>query len=147
MANAFNLNLPSISDKEQDQRKLMKQMINYVRQMADKLQYVLNNLDVDNLSSDLADKVSLSAAAADELETIQRLLASSLSGTVRENTVIKSINNSGESEKINANRVKKGYSAYESGTVYPIGLLEDGTLVVFSADITPTAPENPPVEE
>lgn len=62
--NLSNFNLPDIAGSDLDSKQERKKILEYLYQLTEQLRFTLNNLDEENLSPDLADKVNSSERAA-----------------------------------------------------------------------------------
>ena len=109
-----DIRLPSVDKNTLSNDQKLQQVLEYMMQLNKKLQFVLRNLDEDNLSTEMAQTVTEMKAAAAEIEHTVRdeefssyvkQTARELEARVQKDEVIASINMSPEEIKISAPKI------------------------------------------
>jgi len=102
----ININLPNIKESELDSATERRKIIEYLYQLNEQLRFVLGNLGVDNLDSELAKTIKDNAGNASAIEQTQQAITLKVS----KGDVISAINQTAETIKILAKRIAlEGY--------------------------------------
>lgn len=129
-----DIRLPNVDKNTLSNDQKLQQVLEYMMQLNKKLQFVLRNLDEDNLSTEMAQTVTEMKAAAAEIEHTVRdeefssyvkQTARELEARVQKDEVIASINMSPEEIKISAPKISLEGLVTVNGY---FKIKEDGTM-------------------
>lgn len=131
----MNINLQhlnNIQDSDFETAKGRKELKDYLYQLQEQLRYVLNNIDLDSLSSDLASDIQNTASQIVKLSNRIGLLVTENNGTdtIAAASIIAEINRSKSRIQIAADRVEV---APGEALISQINGVIDGTKILSSA--------------
>ena len=141
---AINFQFPTFSEDMLDTEKGRKQLFEALYQLTRQLKWVLSNLGEENFSEEYKENNDITAVneSIRRLDANVRSVSGKASNSVPQNAVIKAINDSSETDKIETNRLDKiaggnldttEYSG--SGDVRFLGLDSNGNIVEFSCKV------------
>lgn len=137
---AINFQFPTFSEDMLDTEKGRKQLFEALYQLTRQLKWVLSNLGEENFSEEYKETNDLSAVNEKITSNTAsiRQLSGRVNNAVQKASVIRSVNDSPETEKLEAARIEKlagqnlkknNYTGTE--TTHFLGIDGEGNLIVF----------------
>ena len=121
-----SISLPSMTDEQLDDAKERRQIREALYQLTEQLRYVLSNLDEENITPELEEKIEQSGnngelyqrveSAEGGLSSLRQQTAEGFSQTVRKGNIISAINQSAEAVTILANKISLEGAVTINGT-------------------------------
>ena len=137
---AINFQFPTFSEDMLDTEKGRKQLLEALYQLTRQLKWVLSNLGEENFSEEYKETNDLSAVNEKITSNTAsiRQLSGRVNNAVQKASIIRSVNDSPETEKVEAERIanlagqnlkKNNYTGTE--TIHFLGIDGEGNLIVL----------------